>query len=220
MSREPMVLVTALTHRYGDVVALDSVDLDVRAEEIAVIAGPSGSGKSTLLRLIAGLEPVQEGTIVVNRHDLSLQGARGGRRMRRYEVVFMFAEPSRNLLLGASVDTNIGRLARWRHDRVDPASLLTRFGLAGRGRSRITDLSGGEQQRLAVALASLGDAKVVIADEPTAELDHENSVAVLAALSGLAAMGKTVVVASHDQAVIAAAQRLVTLHEGAVLSCS
>ena len=218
MSPDATIRARAVTHRYGPVVALDTVEIDAPASMLVAVAGPSGSGKSTLLRLLAGLEPVQQGTIEVDGRDIGSGRVRAARRMRRFQVAFMFAEPSRNVLLARSVAANITWLARWRKTTVDVDELLGRFGLDGRGHSRITDLSGGEQQRLAVALTSVGDPPIVIADEPTSELDHENSARVIDALLSLAAAGRTVIVASHDDLVLLAAHRVTRLRGGRVQS--
>ena len=221
----PAVEACGVTKVYGRgaarVEALRGVDLRVAPGEFVALTGPSGSGKSTLLHLLAGLDTPTAGTVRVHGTDLGRldEDARTAFRGRNIGVVFQ----SFNLLDIFSAEENVAlpltlagvrsaaatRLAR---------AALERVGLGGRGGHRPAELSGGEQQRVAVARALVADPPLVIADEPTGSLDSANGRAVFALLKGLAADGRTVLLVTHDPALAAEADRVVRLRDGVVIA--
>jgi putative ABC transport system ATP-binding protein len=211
--------VTREYHRSGDgppVTALDGVSLTVDSGEFVAVVGASGSGKSTLLHLLAALDTPTEGSVAVAGTDTSSVGRRGRTRLRREYVGIVFqrmhlfaALTARSNVALPLVEAGVGRRAR----RERAEDLLDRVGLGDRFDHRPGELSGGERQRVAVARALVMDPALVIADEPTGELDTATGERVLE-LFQEAATDRAVVVASHDEHVAAAADRVVELRDG------
>jgi putative ABC transport system ATP-binding protein len=199
----------------GPVVALHEVDVDVAAVGLTVLTGPSGGGKTTLLSLFIGAETADSGTVEVGGTDVARMSARQRRRLRRRDLGIALARPSDNLVDHLDAVRNLRLAARLRPGRAGPgaAGALEPVGLAGRGSARIDELSGGEQQRLAIAIALLGSPRFVILDEPTAELDVRTGRAIVEYLQR-EARERAVLVASHDPYVVEAADTLVTLAGG------
>jgi ABC-type lipoprotein export system ATPase subunit len=203
----------------GDVVtALDHVDLQVPAGRMTVVAGPSGSGKSTLLSLLACMQRADEGVVMVGDTDVLTLSRRDRRELRRDRLGIVLPQPSENLLDHFDAAGNVRWAAGQRRDRAAPAtpaeSLLASVGLAAAGARRIRELSGGEQQRLAVACALAGAPELVILDEPTASLDRANAEALVEVLAAVASQGATMVIATHDPMVIEAGDVVAGLDHG------
>jgi putative ABC transport system ATP-binding protein len=223
---EPPVVLRGegLTRRYrttsGEVVALEGLDVDVRAGTVTALVGPSGSGKSTALRLLACLDRPDAGAVLLDGAPVHLLPARWRRELRRRRIAFLESEPVANLLVHLDAGTNIRNAARWRggpHVAVDPEQALAAVGLGGRASARVPELSGGEQQRLGLAVATAGSPSIVVADEPTASLDRSTVGAVVEALARQAARGAAIVVATHDPLVVAAASDVIELEQGRVV---
>jgi putative ABC transport system ATP-binding protein len=198
--------------------AVDGISVDIAPGSFTVLAGPSGSGKSTLIRLLAGFDEPASGSVHVDGLPLAHIGERRRRRLRRRSLAVIHQRPLSNLSADLTAAQHI-RFARQvrRSSNRPPATTpnpLRTVGLEHRADAAPWQLSGGEQQRLAVALAMVGDVRLVLADEPTAELDGKHSAAVVDALAALCAHGRTVVVASHDSDVIGRATQLVRLADG------
>ena len=200
--------------------ALDDVDVELEAGEIVCVAGPSGSGKSTLLHLVAGLDTPTEGTIELCGTAISGASKRHRTRLRREHLGFVFQRFY--LLPSQSARTNValplielGYSGRARRERAD--ELLERVGLGDRVTDRPGQLSGGEQQRVAVARALATDPDVLLADEPTGELDSETGRDVLSCLHGEAdERDRAVLLASHDEPALRVADRVLRLNDGHV----
>jgi len=205
----PTAVCRGVSKRYrtsaGVVVALDEVDLEIAAGSLVAVAGPSGSGKSTLLAMISCTDRPDSGAVEVQGIDVVGLSRRQRRQVRREHVAVVLAQPSDNLLDHLDVRQNIEWVAALRNTTVDVDRLLAQFGMADAGTKTVRQLSGGEQQRLAIASVLAGAPALVIADEPTASLDRANARIVIAALRRAAELGATVVVATHDQDVVAAA---------------
>jgi putative ABC transport system ATP-binding protein len=200
-----------------ETLALQGVSLTVGPGELVAVMGPSGSGKSTLLACLAGLDEPDGGSVLVAGERLSRQPEpeRAALRARRIGVLFQ----SGNLLDHLSVAQNIG-LAQRITGRLDGdriTRLLDALELAGRAHARPAELSGGETARAGLAVALANDPAVVLADEPTGELDSASEARVLELLQARAAAGGAVVVATHSPAVAAAADATVRLEDGRVL---
>jgi putative ABC transport system ATP-binding protein len=201
-----------------ETVALRGLDLRIEPRELVAVLGRSGSGKSTMLHLAAGLDQPSAGEVRAFGRSLTGLDERGLAGYRAREVAIVFQ--SGNLWPALSARENIAlslRLAGRR--RVGPAvdAALSAFGLSGRQRGRAALLSGGEQQRTAIAAAAAREAPLVLADEPTAELDDANERIVLDALARLSReFGSTVVVVTHSPRVAAAADRVIELTDGRV----
>jgi putative ABC transport system ATP-binding protein/macrolide transport system ATP-binding/permease protein len=204
----------------GSVTALDGVNLDVPFGGFTVLAGPSGSGKSTLLRILGLVERPTAGRVELHGRQTALVSERA-RRARRRRIHLVFQQPADNLLGYLHVADNLraaAQLARARAPSQDLLDLLDRLGLPGTARWSIAALSGGQQQRLALLTALAANAEVVLADEPTSQLDEASAQLVVQTLLDLVRLGVTVVVASHDEAVLAVAPRIVRLLDGRVVS--
>jgi putative ABC transport system ATP-binding protein len=205
----------------GEHEVLKGVDLELAPGEFVALLGRSGSGKSTLLHLIAGIDRPSSGSIEVFGEDLTRAGEERRTAVRRERIGLVFQ--SYNLLPTLTVEENLllpleltG--TRTRASRARAGSLLERVGLADKG-SRFPDrLSGGEQQRAAVARALVHDPDLVLADEPTGNLDDQNARAVLELFRGLLRpAGKTLVIATHSVLAAEIADRVLELRDGRLI---
>jgi putative ABC transport system ATP-binding protein len=195
--------------------ALDGVDLDLHGGTFTAVMGPSGSGKSTLLHCAAGLDRPTEGSVTLAGRDLARLSETGLTKLRRSRIGFVFQ--AFNLVSALTVRENIllpSRLAGTRPDRRWLAEVVTRVGLDGRLRHRPAQLSGGEQQRVAFCRAVLNDPPVLLADEPTGNLDDANGAVILDALRERARGGAAVVVVSHRPEAAQGASAVYTLRGG------
>ncbi len=203
-----------------EVTALDNVEFSVAAGESVALLGPSGSGKSTLLNLLAGLLRPTSGQIYLGADDITVMSEPELLNLRGHRVGVVVQNPSRNLLPYGTAEQNISfaQRALRGYRRVDlqaPAELLAALGLSELAGQRVSRMSGGEQQRLAVAVAMAGSPGLLLADEPTSQLDTANRDRVGELLARITSnFGTTVVVVTHDPAVAAAMGRTVTIAEG------
>jgi putative ABC transport system ATP-binding protein len=202
-------------------VVLRGVDLSVAAGQIVVLLGRSGSGKSTLLNLVSGIDRPTSGTVRVDGTDVAALSETARTRLRRRHIGFIFQ--FFNLIPTLTVEENL-RLPLELNGidgaggRARALDLLGEVGLGDRAGSFPDRLSGGEQQRVAIARALVHDPALVLADEPTGNLDAESARQVLTLLAGLARRaGKTVIAASHSEEVAALADRVLTLADGRLL---
>ncbi|MDO8388886.1 MAG: ATP-binding cassette domain-containing protein [Actinomycetota bacterium] len=199
----------------GVVPAVVDVTLRLRAGAFVVLAGPSGSGKSSLLRVLGLIDRPTSGALMIDGRDVLALGDGGRRRLRRARLAYVHQRPVTNLVDDLTAAEQVAFALQSRRLPVAGVhDVLTRFGLAEQASSRPAHLSGGEQQRLAIAMATAVAPSVLLADEPTAELDRHHADGVIAAIAESAAGGQAVVVASHDPEMIAAAHEVVWLHEG------
>ena len=200
----------------GDIHALTDVDADLVAGRLSALVGPSGSGKSSLLRILAGLDRPTEGSVEVGDEWVSEMRARARRRWRRRNVRYVFQRPSDNLISYLSVEEHMrlaGEIAGADDpDRID--EVLQTIGIDHRRGNRPHELSGGEQQRLAFAQSIIGDPLVIVADEPTAELDAATTEATVELMASLTSSGIAVVVATHDPHVAEVAWSTIQLERG------
>lgn len=185
------------------------INFDVHSGERVCLSGASGCGKSTLLHCIGLLEPLDAGRIVIDGQDATTMSARGRRRLRRTAMGYMFQDYA--LIDNETVEHNVRLAAPPRQQSLPVEEALHRVGLAGRGSDRVHELSGGEQQRVAVARLLVRRPPLVLADEPTASLDRENATAILNQLLELAENGSGVLLVSHDPWVIQQCDRTVRL---------
>jgi putative ABC transport system ATP-binding protein len=222
MSETPLLRARGLRKEYGAgeamVRAVDAVDLDVAAGESVAVMGPSGCGKSTLLHLLGGLDRATGGEVWLAGKRIDDLGERSLARMRRTDVGFVFQAfhlmeeltAAENVELAALVAGRSPRDARQR-----AADLLDRVGLGDRAGFLPSALSGGQRQRVAVARALANEPLVVLADEPTGNLDSAATLEVLRLFESLHVAGQTLVIVTHDARIAATADRLVTMRDGA-----
>ena len=218
----PLVELHGVARRYqvgpATVTALDSVDLRVDEGEFVVVLGPSGSGKTTLLNVIGALDTPSEGRIIVGGQDISSASRGQLFDFRRRTVSFIFQ--SFNLFPGLTARENVefGIDASGRRERSEAVKVLEDVGLGDRIDHFPHQLSGGEQQRVAVARALATDNPVLLADEPTGELDFRTGTQILELLRAEAGPGHAVLVVTHNREISRIADRVIELSSGRVVS--
>ncbi len=196
-----MVRVSHVTKRYSKRFALQDVSFDLDAGEFAYITGVSGAGKSTLLKLLFAMEKPTEGSIHVNRNELTTL-RNSDLPEYRQKVGFIFQDfkllPDLNVRENVSLPLDMKGMSKKEIQR-RVEGVLSLVGLAGREKDYPNHLSGGEQQRVAIARAVVGQPSLLLADEPTGNLDSQNARDILALFQEIASMGTTVCLATHDE---------------------
>jgi putative ABC transport system ATP-binding protein len=224
MNDSPAVLVhaTGLRKDYGSgeglVRALDTVDLDVNRGEAVAVMGPSGCGKSTLLHLIGGLDRPSAGQLSVAGQRVDELSERALAHLRRDEIGFVFQAFHLMDELTAQENVELPALLAGctpSEARARATELLEDVGLADRARHLPSMLSGGQRQRVAIARALANDPEIVLADEPTGNLDSAAAFEVLGLLESLHAQGLTLVIVTHDERIATTADRLISMRDGA-----
>jgi putative ABC transport system ATP-binding protein len=217
-----MVRTRGLHKDYGSgeslVRAVDEVDLDVRCGETLAVMGPSGCGKSTLLHLLGGLDRPTGGELWVNGRRIDGLSERSSAQLRRHEVGFVFQ--AYHLMDELTARENIelpallaGRTPKASRRRAE--ELLEQVGLVDRATHLPSSLSGGQRQRVAIARALANEPQLVLADEPTGNLDSVATLEVLRLFEALRATGLTFVIVTHDERIAATADRLISMRDGA-----
>ena len=225
MSQKTVIRAEGVSRRFGqdaaEVVAVDQVSFSLMQGEFAALVGPSGSGKSTLLNLVGGLDDADHGTIELAGRDLASLSASEKSDFRRDHIGFIFQ--SYNLIPVLSAAENIeyimllqGVKGAERRRRVN--EMLEIVGLSGLGHRRPAEMSGGQQQRVAVARAMASSPEIILADEPTANLDSKTGIALLETMRQLnESQGVTFLFSTHDQKIIDRAKRLIWLEDGRIV---
>jgi putative ABC transport system ATP-binding protein len=202
-----------------EVPALRGVNLDIPPGEFLSVMGPSGCGKSTLLHVIGGLASPTRGRVLLDGNDLSALSDAERTRLRRHKVGFVFQRF--NLLPTLSARDNIALAQHIHGDGFDPHRfevVTSMLGLSGRLTHKPSELSGGEQQRVAIARAIINEPKIVLADEPTGNLDSKSSDNVLAMLRQLNQdLGQTIVMITHNPDAAAYGHRVIHMRDGLVV---
>jgi ABC-type lipoprotein export system ATPase subunit len=220
------VVCVGLVHIYpgedGPIVALRDIELEVRAGEVLALLGPSGSGKSTLLAVLSGLLTPTAGKVLVAGHDMTRLDERGLSRLRSTDLALLLQDPLQNLIPYATALENMAfaqrgaRRRRWPL-RWTPEELADTFDLTPVAGRPVYQLSGGEQQKVAIASAVATSPRVLVADEPTTNLDAAGRGAVIDGLRRAHELsGATVIVATHDAITAAAFPRTLTISYGAI----
>jgi len=218
-----LIRLETVTRAFGSgplaVRALDGVSLTLERGEFAAVAGPSGSGKTSLLSLIGAIDLPTEGRVTIDGQDTAALGEAGRAELRRRRIGFVFQQFNLIPVLSAAENVELPLLfgvdssASARRARV--ATALDRVGMADKRDRRPAQLSGGEQQRVAVARALAGAPEIVLADEPTANLDHETGAAVIELMRELNREdGTTFLYATHDTELLRLAGRVIRLRDG------
>jgi putative ABC transport system ATP-binding protein len=220
-----LIQVINLTKAYGAgptrVVALDRINLEVRPGEFVSIMGPSGCGKSTLLHLVGGLDHATSGQVLIDGRDLTSLDDSKLTELRRRKIGFVFQffnlipvlDATENAALPLTLDG-----VKPAEAKAKAAEWLSQVGLANRLRSRPDQLSGGQQQRVAIARALVADPKLILADEPTGNLDSRASDEIAALLRQVAdEWERTVIMVTHDPRIAAYADRIVFLKDGTLV---
>ncbi|MDJ0770175.1 MAG: ATP-binding cassette domain-containing protein [Ilumatobacter sp.] len=219
MRAEPILRCDHLVRFYdtpsGRVQAVRGVDIELPAGVTAAVVGPSGSGKSSLLRMLAGLDRPTAGTVLVGGVDLWQLTERARARRRAHLLTHVYQRPSDNLFAHLTARMQLRRLVRGSGDGV-VGEWLERLGLSHRADHTPDDMSGGERQRLAFARAAVAGHQLVIADEPTSQLDSVSARGVMDAVAALSSAGVTVLFATHDRRVLEHVDQVIALRDGAV----
>jgi putative ABC transport system ATP-binding protein len=211
------------TYRMGEVdfTVLSGVSLSVRRGELIAIMGPSGSGKSTIMNIIGCLDRPTSGSYRFEDREISAMSDNELASIRNVKIGFVFQ--TFNLLARFSALKNVevpliygGVPARLRKERAVP--MLEKVGLADRLHHKPTELSGGQQQRVAVARALVNNPALLLADEPTGNLDSRSGEEILKILTGLNEQGVTVIIVTHDQSVAARCRRIVNVKDGQIIN--
>jgi putative ABC transport system ATP-binding protein len=222
---EPFIRMRALTKHYqmgGQVVrALDGIDLDIETHTFTVVMGPSGSGKSTLLYLLGGLDHATSGEIRVAGQRLDQMDENALALFRRRTMGFVFQSfnliPSMTAVENVSFPMQFAGVAASRR-KVQARAILDQVGLGNRADHKPTELSGGQQQRVAIARALVNDPSLILADEPTGNLDTSSGAAIMQVLSDLHTSGRTVLVVTHDPRMTRFATHKIFLLDGRIVS--
>ena len=202
---------------HNSVKALDNVEKKFPRGALTVIAGPSGSGKSSLLRILACVERPDSGSLEIGGRQVASSSARQRRLLRRNTIGYIFQDPIDNLIEYLTAADQLRLAARLRGEQITDArvaEVLASLDLAHRHDHRPHQLSGGEQQRVSIACSMVGAPALVVADEPTAELDSAAAEQVLDGVRVSCAAGAAFVIASHDPRVIGRADHLLMLDHG------
>lgn len=217
-----MIKLHELSKRYrtakGEITALDSASLTVESGEMVAIRGPSGSGKSTLLALVAGLATPSSGSVVVDDAEVSSMSVANRAAWRARHVGFVFQafhllpylSVEHNILLGAGPNADARETAQRANE------LMERFGIRDRASHRPDQLSAGERQRAAMARALLNNPSLLLADEPTGNLDQDSAAAVMQWVGDFHKSGGTVLLVTHDDRIAAHAARRIHIERGHV----
>lgn len=220
MKADSLIAMSNIDRVYGrgmsSVRALDIESLQINRGDFVAVTGPSGCGKTTLLNLIGALDRPSRGSIVINNVNVSVLGEAALSRFRREMVGFIFQSycllPSLSALQNVLVPAYPVGAGRSYKDKA--SRLLKMVGLAGKENRRPAQLSGGEQQRVAVARALLLEPEIILADEPTGNLDSVTGSGIIELLKKMSEEGKTVVIATHDRRVAGRCGRNIQLEDG------
>ena len=202
-----MISIRNLQKSFDDKVLFDNFNLDIPDGSFVVISGESGSGKSTLLNMIGGIEEPDSGTITVDGFDVTGKGSK--RKYYRDVVGFLFQNFA--LLENKTVKENLEMIQKAGRSGVEIGEALDKVGLTDVLNKKVYKLSGGEQQRIALARLMIKRCSVILADEPTGSLDKRNSEVVMSVLHDLNLQGKTVIVVTHDENIVSRADNVVRI---------
>ena len=203
---------------YGSLKALDDVSLTVNKGEWTAIMGPSGSGKSTLMNIIGCMDKPSLGEVFIDGIDISKESAKGLTAIRRDKIGLIFQQFHLINYLTAVENVMVAQYYHSMPDEKEALEALERVGLTDRAKHLPSQLSGGEQQRVCIARALINHPELILADEPTGNLDEANENIVLDIFRQLHTEGSTLIVVTHDLEVAESAQRTITLDYGKIKS--
>ena len=217
MSSQPVIQTVHLYKRFGDITALDDVNITVARGEFVAIMGSSGSGKTTLMNILTCLDTPSEGQVLLNGTDAAALDEEARRTFRARTIGLVFQQF--HLLPYLTACENV-MLAQYYHSVTDKAAALAaleRVGLGHRSSHLPKQLSGGEQQRVCIARALINEPEILFADEPTGNLDAENERIVLNIFAELHAQGRTIVMVTHNPDLGQQTDRIVQLQHGKII---
>lgn len=216
MDTQTVYSLTDVSRRYGDVAALDNANLVIRRGEWLSIVGPSGSGKTTLMNILGCMDTPTSGTVLLDGERLDRQGERELAIIRRRRIGLIFQKFHLIKHLTALENVMVAQYYHSMPDEAEARAALERVGMGARATHLPREMSGGEQQRVCVARALINSPSVVLADEPTGNLDEANEKIVLDLFHQLHDEGTTLVVVTHDATVASQGQRQIILDHGRI----
>lgn len=193
-----MIKIENLCKTFGDHVIFKDFSLEIKEQDFIVFTGSSGCGKTTLLNMIGGIEDVTSGSIFVD--DIEVTKAKNLQRYYRKYVGFLFQNFA--LIENKTVAENLNLIKSYAKSKLSMEEALERVGMSGKEKQKVYSLSGGEQQRIALARLLMKQCKLILADEPTGSLDRVNALLVIQILKSFRDMGKTVIMVTHDPTLI------------------
>ncbi len=202
-----MIQINHVKKAIGGHVIFDDLSMQIADREFAVLTGPSGCGKTTLLHMIGGIEPVDSGDILVG--DFNVANGKNLMHYYRHEVGFLFQNFA--LVERKTVAENLGMIRKDARSSLSMADALRRVGMEGKEKQMVYSLSGGEQQRIALARLMMKQCSLILADEPTGSLDPNNAAQVMGILKSFSEMGKTVIMVTHAPNLIEPSMRHIAL---------
>lgn len=202
-----MIQINHVKKAIGGHVIFDDLSMQIADREFAVLTGPSGCGKTTLLHMIGGIEPGDSGDILVG--DFNVAKGKNLMHYYRHEVGFLFQNFA--LVERKTVAENLGMIRKDARSSLSMADALRRVGMAGKEKQMVYSLSGGEQQRIALARLMMKQCSLILADEPTGSLDPNNAAQVVEILKSFSEMGKTVIMVTHAPNLIEPSMRHIAL---------
>ena len=223
---QPLIHLSKVTKRYltpaVDFTALDNIDLNIGRGEFVAIVGKSGSGKSTLINMMTGIDRPSSGEIHINKtaiHDLA-ENSMAQWRGRNVGIIFQFFQllPTLSCLENVMLPMDFCNTYSRRKQRVQALDLLDQVGLADQAHKLPSELSGGQQQRVAIARSLANDPLVLVADEPTGNLDSKTAESIFQLFSNLVSNGKTIVMVTHDDELAKRVSRTITISDGIILN--
>jgi putative ABC transport system ATP-binding protein len=210
--------VKGVLKEYATATALRGVDLDIERGKWCSIVGPSGSGKSTLLNILGGLDSPSGGTVSITGTVINALSEDDMARFRRENIGFVFQQAHLVPYLNSVENVMLSQYFHSITDEAEAAEALEKVGLGHRLRHRPSELSGGEQQRVCIARALINSPKILLADEPTGNLDRENTRLILKLLKALHTEEHfTIILVTHDQYVAGWSERVVTMEDGKII---
>ena len=215
---EKIVLETkGLMKRFGSVIPLDGVDMQVRRGEWVAIMGPSGSGKTTMLNILACLDTPTQGQYILDGVDTSTLNERERAVVRREKIGLVFQQFHLVPYLTALENVMLAQYYHSMVDKEEAGEVMERVGLGHRTGHLPSQLSGGEQQRVCIARALINQPAIILADEPTGNLDEANEEIILCFFKELHAEGRTIILVTHNPELAEFSDRVVRLHHGRVV---
>jgi putative ABC transport system ATP-binding protein len=213
---QSLLVLEGVTKSYGQVDALKDVSFSVRRGEWISIMGPSGSGKTTLMNIIGCMDKATSGKVILDGRDISRESPRSLTDIRRDTIGLVFQQFHLITYLNAVENVMVSQYYHSLPDETEALEALKRVGLGHRARHLPNQLSGGEQQRVCIARALINQPSLVLADEPTGNLDEANEKIVLELLSELHDEGRTIIVVTHDPEVAQLSERTIVLEHGSI----
>jgi len=217
MDKKIVLETVGLTKRFGNVTPLDGIDMQVREGEWVAIMGPSGSGKTTMLNILSCLDTLTEGKYILDGIDTAQVSEKERVVVRREKIGLVFQQFHLVPYLTALENVMLAQYYHGMIDRDDALEVLDRVGLSHRYDHLPSQLSGGEQQRVCIARALINQPAIILADEPTGNLDEANEQIILDFFKELHAEGRTIVLVTHNPELADFADRTVRLHHGKVV---